>query len=153
MPKGYRPDFYNPDPVLHSIELLAWAAGRDSFILRELLLEFASEFGKFVDPSHEASERLRKLLKSGMILVVTPGVLNTFKAAFKEESKAKDPGITKKEIQVLEERLAKIAASKQPGRKPRLYRITQIGLRYAEKRAADLDQIYQKKLEGEKDTE
>jgi hypothetical protein len=142
--KGFRPEFYNEDPFLHTIEMLGWAAGRDGFTLRQIMDEFSKEFTQYGDPSHEASERLRKLLKSGMILVVTPGVLATFKAAL-NDPKAKDPGITEKAIHFLEKRLGEIAASKEPGRKPRLYRVTQVGMKYVQKRMPDLEKIFNDK--------
>lgn len=147
MPKGFRPEFYNEDPVLHTIELLGWAAGREAFTLRQIMADFEKDFKQYDDPTHEASERLRKLLKSGMILVVTPGLLNTWKTA-SNDPQAKDPGITENVIKKLEARLAQIAASKEPGRKPRLYRVTQAGFKYVEKRGPDLDKIYKEK--GEK---
>lgn len=153
---GFRPDFYNEDPILHSIEILAWASERPAFVLREALEQFRDEFVQYGDASHEASERIRKLVKSEMVLVVTPGVISTWKAALEnwrgrdpktmsEADLAKGPGITDDEVQKLEGMLTQIAESKGPGRKPRLYRVTQAGAKYVESRKADLKRIQKKK--------
>src|SRR5262245_12312263 len=129
---GYRPDFYNDDPRLHTIEILAWIAARDSFTIGELREEFSSDLKDYGDPDHEASERLRKLLKSEMILIVTPGLVKTF-----ETTKIHRPKL----IEYLEERLSQIASIKKPGRKPRLYMATEAGRKYVETRKADLEKI------------
>jgi len=149
---GFRPDFYNEDPILHSIEILAWAAPRTGFVLREALDQFRNEFVQYGDAGHEASERIRKLVKSEMVLVVTPGVISTWKAALKnwrdrdpktmsEADLEKGPGITDDEVEKLEGMLVQIAESKGPGRKPRLYRVTQAGSKYVETRKEDLKRI------------
>lgn len=134
--KGYRPDFYNKDPELHTIELLAWGAARDGFTLRDLRDEFNTEFMTYGDPEHEASERLRKLLKSGMIAVVSLGLLKTL---FSTEL------INQKGFEHYENRLAKIQDTKKPGRKPRLYMATQTGIKYVESRKEDLAKIFEQK--------
>lgn len=144
MPDGYRPTFYNEDPILHSIEILAWAAPRDAFTLRDVLDQFNRAFLQYKDAQHEGSERLRKLQKSGMIVAVTPSTVNSMRMALGSE-KARSPGISEKELRSLEGRLGEIAASKNLGRKPRLYRVTLAGARYVEKRASDLKGILKRK--------
>jgi hypothetical protein len=144
MARGYRPDFYNADPVLHTIEILAWAAPRDAFSLREVLDQFNREFLQYKDAQHEASERLRKLQKSGMIVAVTQSVISAWRSAL-ENKKALDPGISEKEIVAIENRMGEIVASKNLGRKPKLYRVTLGGARYVEIRGSDLRAIQKRK--------
>lgn len=134
--KGYRPEFYNPDAKLHSIEILDWAAKRDVFTINEARDKFRSSLKDYEDPEHEISERLRKLLKSGNIIIVTPGDLKTLLAA----------GTMSVDLATaLAKRLDEIQKSKTPGRKPRLYRISQTGAKYVETRREDLERISKEK--------
>lgn len=134
--KGFRPSFYPENPRLHSIELLAWASTRASFTMKEIHLHFAATLSKYGDPIHEISERLRKMAKSGYIYHATEGVV---KALLQQ-------GVLKRDQAVhLMERLQGIVESRELGRKPRLYAVSQTGIRYVHDRKADLAKISKKK--------
>jgi len=132
---GYTPGFYNTeDPKLRSIEILTWASKRLAFTSRDALDHFQKEFAQYGDASHEVSERLRKLLKSGMILIVTEGEVKTMRnreIVTEEEgktlvgllSKLCDPEIRKKEG--------------KRGPLPRLYKVTMPGEKYVKARLED----------------
>ena len=136
MAKGFRPEFYNEDARLHTIEILAWAAKRDVFTLREARQDFNSDLMEYKDPDHEISERIRKLIKSEMVVVVTTGLLKNLVSTDMMKGKL---------AAAIEQRLSEIQAAKVPGRPPRIYMATQAGQKYVETRKEDLERIAKEK--------
>lgn len=126
--KGFRADFYNADAALRSIEILDWAAKQSGFLASDVREHFAGQLAGYKDADHEISERLRKLLKSGNIVVVTTAYVSSELAAGRlDVQEASEIGLHLDQIQTGGGR----------GRKPRLYAISQSGRRYLASRNAD----------------
>lgn len=144
--KGYRAEFYNPDPMLHSIEILAWATDRDSFTIGDVRGRFGQELAGYEDAEHEISERIRKLVKSGNLIVLDPGAIKTLTVTgVMNEKTALALAQRLDEIQNPKTDPNKPKKPKPKGRKPRLYRISQTGAKYVETRRDDLEKIYKGK--------
>lgn len=126
--KGFRADFYNKDAALRSIEILEWAGGRSSFLSSDVRKHFDGQLAGYKDADHEVSERLRKLLKSGNIVVVTAAYVSA------ELAVGRLGGEEASELGLL---LEQIEAGTGRGRKPRLYAISHAGRRYLTSRSAD----------------
>lgn len=126
--KGFRADFYNADAALRSIEILEWAGGRSSFLSSDVRKHFDGQLAGYKDADHEVSERLRKLLKSENIVVVTAAYLSG------ELAVGRLGGQEASELGLL---LEQIEAGGGRGRKPRLYAISHAGRRYLASRSAD----------------
>lgn len=137
--EGFRPAFYNEDPKIHSIELLAWAAAQPCFTAGDLQAAFATELTNYKDAVHEVSERIRKLVNSSMIVAVDQTRLDTTSpvAAIDEARKA-----------AIEIRMAKVKEDTKGrrGRPPRIYIITNAGSKHVARRSEDLDEIAKKRL-------
>jgi len=129
---GNRPGFYNETASLHTIEILAWAAKQSAFTSRDVLDHFHKCLAPYGDPAHEVSERLRKLLKSGMIMILTEREVETLKTRH---------AIDGEDAEKLLKLLAAIQGAKVKGPKPRLYRITRTGEDYVDGRKDDLEFI------------
>lgn len=157
--KGFRPSFYNEDAKLRSIEILAWAVTLPAFTIMKAKTHFEIQLQDYRDPDHEISERLRKLLKSGMIVIADDEALNLQKSILeaRERAEIEDAQRTRKPIPKVEEvqgeitleRLATIKKAlvdlqnekRGAGRPPRLYFTTQAAAKYVESRAQDLAAI------------
>ena len=147
MPKGFRSPIYAEDPNLTSIEILAWAAKRDVFMTAEAYNAFEEQLAFYAKPRpwdpdgrksmrNEILERVRKLVKSDMVVVVTSGYLQRLVS-----SKGMDGGTAAD----LEERMAKERQARTVGRKPRFYCVTEAGRKYLETRQEDLKEILRKR--------
>lgn len=142
---GYRASFFNKKAALHSIEILAWAAKQPAFTSREVATHFAQQLSTYGDVSHEVSERLRKLLKSGMIMILDEGAV---------KSLVSTDIIKDKEAPALLARLAAIQGSgeddapKARGRKARLYRLTIAGENHVKERKDTLKFIDEQRKAG-----
>lgn len=142
--EGFRPAFYEEDPKLHSIELLAWAAVQPCFTAGDMKQAFSQELSVYQtakgedNSDHELSERLRKLANSGMIVAVDQARLDTTSpvAAIDEARKA-----------AIEIRAARIKEETKGrrGRPPRIYIITNAGSKQVARRTEDLDEIAKKR--------
>lgn len=157
--KGFRPAFYNENPNLTSIEILAWAVKQPCFTMSEVKSAFAKALEEYVDSDHEVSERLRKLLKSGMIVVADEGLLATQeailkakdaaqKSAYRPKTAQKDEPeelvgtVTPERLSIIRQVLLEMKGQKRgKGRPPRLYFTTQAASKYVEGRAEDLAAI------------
>lgn len=126
--KGFRADFYNKDAALRSIEILEWAAAQPAFLTNDVRNHFDGQLAGYKDADHEISERLRKLLKSGNIVVVTAAYVSAELAVGR---------LGGEEASALGLHLDQIEAGGGRGRKPRLYAISHAGRRYLASRDAD----------------
>lgn len=135
MKRGFRPAFYNEDPFLHSIEILAWAVKQPCFSLGDVLRNFKDELRHYADATHEASERLRKLVRSGMIVALVGPRL----AALKIDDE--------KTLVAINERIRVLAMEsfRRRGRPARAYRITNAGRKQVARRKDDLERIAEAK--------
>lgn len=161
--KGFRPSFYSENPNLQSIEILAWAVKQPCFTLSDVKAAFAKQLEEYVDSTHEMSERLRKLAKSGMIVVADEGLLVTqekileaneaakrsqYRKPVKQEEPKEDlvGTITPERLSIIRQVLMEMKNQKRgKGRPPRLYFTTQAASKYVESRAADLLEIAKRK--------
>ena len=160
--KGFRPSFYSENPNLQSIEILAWAVKQPCFTLGDVKAAFSVQLVEYVDSTHEMSERLRKLAKSGMIVVADEGLLVTQekileaneaakKSQYRKPDKDEEPkdligAITPDRLSIIRQVLLEMKNQKRgKGRPPRLYFTTQAASKYVESRAADLLEIAKRK--------
>lgn len=163
--QGFRPSFYNEDAALQSIEILAWAVKQPCFTIMDAKSFFEVQLEGYRDPDHEISERLRKLLKSGMLVIAEHGALDTQEAIMRAKAKEQeqkerelqaqgkkipqreeDPigTITLERLLIIKQFLSEIENNKKKrgrGRPPRLYFTTQAAAKYVESRADDLAAI------------
>lgn len=169
MTTGYRPSFYNENPNLTSIEILAWAVKQPCFTMSEVKAAFGKQLEEYVDADHEISERLRKLLKSSMIVVADEGMIATQEAILKAKEQAEKSAyrlkvagrkeeaedlvgaITPDRLSVIRQVLLEMKGQKRgKGRPPRLYFTTQAASKYVEGRAEDLAAIAKAKAKEKK---
>jgi len=142
--------FISPDGRLKTYEILNWAVQQGPFILRDVIKQFRDLLSDKLDKDgqslaeKDASERIRKLMKSGMIMVVTPSSLETLTKPYEAEVRRRNPesGKWKKAVVIVEPLLKKnqvddyaqaikaLSTSSGRGRKPRVYLATRKGQEY-----------------------
>lgn len=140
--KGFRPAFYEENPNLRSIEILAWAVKEPCFTLSGVKEAFADQLGVYADPTHEVSERLRKLAKSGMIVVADERLISSKEKTLDAVGAPEDRvgAITPERLSVIRQTLQEMndpSVKRGKGRPPRLYFTTQAAAKYVETRAAE----------------
>lgn len=138
--ESFRPSFYNENPKIHSIELLDWAAAQHCFTAGDLQASFAKELESYKDAVHEVSERIRKLVNSGMIVAIDQTRLDTTSpvAAIDEMRKA----AIELRMQILKDE-----SKGRRGRPPRIYIITKTGQNQIQRRAEDIKTIATRRIE------
>ena len=145
--------FMNSGGRLKSYDILKWAvAGGGPFILRGVLGQFSAQFSDKVDKNNQslaekdASERLRKLLKRGMIMVVTTSSLQAFTLPYETEVRRRNEKTGKwQKVMITVEALLTTAQAEDytnqigdlgtaagRGRKPRVYLATRKGREYVD---------------------
>lgn len=132
MATGYRASFYPENPRLRSIEILGWAAARPCFTVAEARRAFDRQLGTYKNPDHEISERLRKLLKSGMITWTDPWAIEREHRLLQDKKAPRQAFDRLSQIRKTWEAMQ--AAPRRAGRPARLYFVTQAGLAYVERR-------------------
>lgn len=147
--KGYRAKFFKENAILESIEILTWAVRQPCFMTIEVKETFGVHRDSYKDFDHEIDERVRKLLKSGMILVADEGLLKTQEAILKSQEIARLSGaavqkqevlgeLTFEKIASIREALAKLKSEKRgKGRPPRIYFVTSAAAKYVDSRSID----------------
>lgn len=144
--------FMGPDGRLKSYDILKWAVDRGPFILRGVVDAFSDQLSKKINKDREslahkdASERLRKLLKSGMIMVVAVDSLKSLTRPYKSQVKRRnektgkwektvivvEPLLTEEKAQEYNNEIGELGTVKGRGRKPRVYLATRKGRQYVE---------------------
>lgn len=148
---------YAENPRLTTVEILSWAMRMGVFTLSDVIKEFGAKYkamrvdeetGKergSKDPVHDASERIRKLIKSGMLVVVTaetlPDLAKPVPKKLEEDiddTEFWDPLLTKEEVKECLGRIDEVLRVHSVGRKPRFYLMTRQGKKYTEKRESNI---------------
>lgn len=145
--------FMNRDGRLKSYDVLKWAVARGGpFILRGVLGEFSAQLSDKLDKDNrslaekDASERLRKLLKSGMIMVVTTSSLQAFTVPYQTEVRRRNEKtgkwqkamitvealLTPAQAEDYTNQVGDLGTAAGRGRKPRVYLATRKGREYVD---------------------
>jgi len=148
--------FKNPrGKRLKSYDILRWSIGRGPFILREVVGEFKKSLSEKLGrdglslAEKDASERIRKLVKSGMVMVITPDLLESLTTSYtrkvwktnpgdgkrKEAEVVVEPMLTKNEAVTYAAKAKALAEGSGRGRRPRVYLATRKGREYVEYRS------------------
>lgn len=143
--KGYRARFFKSNAPLESIEILTWAAGLSCFTMEEAKENFSYCASRYKNFDHEISERLRKLLKSEMIVVADDGAIDAQEKqlAAKELDPEKAPSqeealLIRERLDIIRQVLAEMKNEKRgKGRPPRLYFTNKAAEKYVETRSID----------------
>lgn len=138
--EGFRASYYNENPKIHSIELLDWAAAQQCFTAGDLQAAFAKELESYKDAVHEVSERIRKLVNSGMIVAIDQTKLDT-------DSSVAAIGEIRMAAIKLRMQILKDESKGRRGRPPRIYIITKTGQNQIERRAEEIKNIGEKRIE------
>lgn len=137
---GFRPSFYAENPALHSIEILAWASSVPCFTFREMRDRFQKQLAGYKDPVHEASERLRKLVKTGMIAIADETRVNST-AQGHELPEPQRTAVAEKLSEIAIESKGKPGQPGLRGRPSRVYILTRGGQKQVDRRLEDLEAI------------